>query len=195
MQRNLILLVGLLLPSMAIGQFNPYATQQNYDARWRRALIERAVMWSGGQARALVEAHPDSAPIALLGCSRHVARKLSEFHASGGLARLPNPSQLLNTIAQAGAGDDVARWAMQHESELMDQDCFEAYCSDPLIFALNLKPLAEGGAEIRANRLSAQAAMQPATTWTTDRRTLAIIAAVGILGFLIWRWRRNQSEF
>jgi hypothetical protein len=197
----------LVLPLEAQGQvqpYNPYAPQQNIDARWRRALRENAIAWAGEDARTFVEAQEDLAAVALLACSQPVARRLAEF-GSKGLAKLPRGAELLRVIVQPGAGDEVALWAIDHASELTDPDSFAAYCSNPLQYALNLKPLAEGTAEVRKQRLAAQTLMPteeppapetPASSQLNGRVLAIIIGGVAIVALLAWRWhKKNQYEF
>lgn len=180
----------LLAPAPpAPAQFNPYAPQQNMDARLRRAWREQAVAYAGVAARGLVETEGDHAVAAIFACSPAGARKLVEFHVSGALNKLPRPQQLLQAIAQPGAGDDAVFFAVQHQSELADPDCLTAYCADPVTYALGMRPLAEGAAEVRARHLAAQ----PGTASGWDWRKLAILAGgVGLVGLLLW-WRRSRQ--
>jgi len=97
-------------------------------------------------------------------------------------------------IAQPRHGDDVARFAIYHSRELSDVDSFNAYLISPLDYALGLKPLAAGAAEVRARRLN-QAAMKtmPWTTLSAEQK-MAIVGGVGfvvIAGILLWRRRQS----
>jgi len=176
------------------GQYNPYAPQQ-VDPRIRRAYREQAVAYAGPVARDFVETQGDEATAAILSCSQQVAKKLADFHASGQLAKMPKPRDLLRAIAFNG--DDAALWAISHQAELTDVDNLDAYCLEPLQYALGLKPLAEGAAAVRARRLSYQAAVSPAPgqPWqmTLDARTLAIIGGGVVLVVLLVWWKRRRS--
>ena len=112
----------------------------------------------GPAGRDFVEAHGEEAVAAVSRCSKDVAVKLAEFHAGGGLDKLPRPDDLPRAIARPGNGDDVCLWAIKHHEELEDADGFEAYVEDPLEYALGLKKLAAGAAEARARRQAALAA-------------------------------------
>ena len=193
------------LPGDLLAQFSPDAARSNpsgsgADPRARRAVRERAVAILGGSgSREFVESC-DEAVAALFACSRPVAVKLVEFHASGELGKLPRPSDLLRVIAQPRHGDDVAIWAIQHGGELRDTDSFDAYLQTPLEIAIGLKKLEVGAAEVRAHRLS-----QASTTTTTTTPLAAasstndkwgIAACVGvavIVGLLIWRYRQKSA--
>jgi hypothetical protein len=208
MLRALILLV-LLPPAEAAAQYNPYAPQQNVDARTRRAWREQAVAYAGAEARDLVEKHGDQAVLALLACSQPVAKKLAGWHNAGGLDKLPRPKQLLQAIGQPAGGDDVALWAIQHQTELTDSDAEEAYCTAPLDYALGLKPLGDGAAESRARRLAAQAAVTPAQSQQPqpqqqpqlglsqiplDNRTLAWVGGgLLVVVLIVWGKKRQSS--
>jgi hypothetical protein len=189
MRRFMMLL--LLVPGQALGQFNPFAPQQNADARWRRAIREQAVAYAGAAARGLVENEGDAACAAIFACSPAGARHLAEFYSAGNLAKLPFPEKLLRAIGQTGAGDDVLFWAVQHQVQLTDPHCLEAYCLDPLQYALGLRPLEEGAAELRARRLSAQAGPPPWQS-SVDAQKLALLAGgLLLVGLLWWRSRRQ----
>ena len=151
----------------------------------------------GPNAREFVEKQGDFAVAAIFACSRPVAVKLVQFYSSGDLDELPRPTDLLRAIAQPGNGDDVAIWAIRHAGELTDKDSFDAFVRSPLDYALGLKQLAAGTAEVRAWRLN-QAAMTTTTPSRavplSDDQKLGIAAAAGValVGFLIWR-RRNSG--
>lgn len=193
MHRIMLANVLLFLPATgALGQFNPYAppVQVNPDPRMRRALRERAVAYAGEGSREFVETQGDAAVAAIFACSQGGARKLVEFNNSGKLAKLPRPADLLRVIAQPGNGDDVGVYAIQHANELTDVDNFDAYLLNPLEYAYALRPLSEGAAEVRARRLSAQAAWVP---WqvTLDGRAIAIGGGVLAVVLFLW-WRRSR---
>ena len=123
-------------PADLFGQFNPYGNRSNpyapgADPRVRRAYREQAVAVVGPIARDFVETHGEEAVAAIFACSRPVAVKLAEFHASGELGKLPRPRDLLRVIAQPRHGDDVALWAIHHARELTDMDSFDAYLHQP----------------------------------------------------------------
>lgn len=121
------------------------------NPRQRRAAREYVVACLGPVARPLVETHDDGAA-ALLNCDLLTARRLAEFHNQGGLARMPCPATLLRLIATPGNGADVARFAIRHAGELTDECAFAAFRRDPLVYALHLRPLADGAARVRLAR-------------------------------------------
>jgi hypothetical protein len=184
-------------PADLFGQVNPYGNaphpyQPAADPRARRANRERAVDAVGPITRDFVETHGDEAVAAIFACSKPVAEKLAEFFASGEMSKLPRPRSLLYVIAQPRHGDDVALWAMQHVGELADPDSFDAYLLSPLDYALDLKQLNAGAAEMRARRLH-QAAMTKVPLSTDEK--LALLGGIGffvIVGILVWR-RRQAS--
>lgn len=180
MRRFMILAVILLLPSLAHGQGNPYQ---------RRAIREQAVAWAGPQARAFVETG-DEVALALLACTPSGAAKLVEFHDSGALDRTPRPPDLLRAIAMHG--EDVLLFAMQHAKELEDADAFSAFIHSPPDYALGLKSLEQGAAEVRAAKLSYYAAAQNRQWNSKHIALLAGIAAIAVL--VIWRRRRNRAQ-
>lgn len=174
--------------------FGRYVTSAN--PRQRRSFRERAVARIGPVARDFVEAQGDEAVAAIFACSAPVGVKLAEFHASGGLGKLPRPGDLLCLIALRGHGDDVALWAIAHAGELEDPDSFNAYLASPLDYALGLKDLAAGAAETRARRLNEVASK--ASLWgslSRDDKQLVLVGvalvAVFALGLL---WRRRQAR-
>ena len=155
-------------PADLFAQFNPYGNWSNpygsgADPRVRRAYREQAVAKVGPIARDFVETQGDEAVAAIFACSRPVAVRLAEFHASGEMGKLLRPRDLLRVIAQPRHGDDVALWAIAHAGELADTDSFDAYLLSPLDYALGLKQLATGAADARARRLN-QVAMKT-TFW------------------------------
>lgn len=170
-------LLALLLTSPAMGQYDAYA---------RRALRERAVAWTGVESRAFVETGDDAAR-ALLSCSQHGAKRLVEFHKSGALDRLPQPALLLRCIAIHG--DAVLLFAMQNQDKLADADCFTAYVSAPAEFALGLRDLDQGGAEVRARKLAYYAAANRPRDW---KRIGLWGGGFAIAGLLLWRYRRKH---
>jgi hypothetical protein len=170
-------------------RYDPYAAAA--DPRVRRAYREQAVAEVGPIARNFVETMGDEAVAAIFACSRPVAVMLAEFYVSGGMGKLPRPRGLLCVIAQPRHGDDVAVWAINHAAELADVDCFDAYLISPLDYAMGLKPLAAGAAEVRERRRN-QAAMTGALA-VNER--LVIAGGAGILiivGLLLWRRKRSS---
>jgi len=169
-------------------RFDPYAP--GLDPRVRRDWREKAVAAVGPTARDFVETQGDEAVTAIFACSRPVAVKLVEFYSSGKMGKLPRPRALLYVISQPRHGDDVALWAIYHAGELTDADSFDAYLRSPLDYALGLKQLAAGAAEVRARRLN-----QPAP-WTvslspSEKMGIAVVAGLAIVGYLIGRHRRS----
>jgi hypothetical protein len=187
-------------PADLFGQFNPYGNRfdpyaPGADPRMRRANRERAVATVGPIARDFVETLGDEAVAAIFACSRPVAVKLAEFHSSGEIGKLPRPRDLLFVIAEPGHGDDVALWAIHHAGELADVDSFDAYLISPLEYALGLKQLETGAAEVRArHRNQAAMATTPWAALSADQR-LAIAGGAGLLimvGLLLWRRRKSS---
>jgi hypothetical protein len=210
----LLCLLLAALPTGLFAQVNPYGNRNTpyasgADPRLRRAYREKAVAEVGPIARDFVETWGDEAVIALFACSRPVAVMLAEFHASGGMAKFPRPRDLLCVIAQPGHGDDVAVWAMYHAGELADVDSYNAFLISPLDYALGLKKLSAGAAEVRAYR--GNQAAPAATPWATaatpsataatppealsgeDRRAIAGAGLLVLVGLVAW-WRRRRAS-
>lgn len=169
----------LLLPLLAHGQGNPYQ---------RRAIREQAVAWAGPQARAFVETGDEPA-LALLAVSPSGAQKLVQFHDSGALGKLPQPPALLQCIAMYG--EDVLLFAIQHAKELEEPEAFSAFISTPLEYALGLKQLEQGAAEIKAAKLAYYAAAQN-RQWNSKH--IALLAGIAVIaGLVVWRRRRKAQ--
>jgi hypothetical protein len=182
MRRFMILLLVLLPPGDAAGQFNP----NSLSAYQRRQIREKAVAWAGPQSRAFVETGDDAA-LAVLSCSPLGARKLVAFHDSGLLGRLARPSDLLRIIALYG--DNALLFAIQHAEELRDPNCFQAFMTAPLDYALGLKSLDQGVAEARTGNLGYFARSPP---W--EARTVVLFGGIAaIAGLMVWRWRRKRG--
>jgi len=188
-------------PAEVFAQFNPYWNRfdpyaPGADPRIRRAWREQAVARVGPVARALVEAYGDEAVCAIFACSPQVGWMLAQFHASANLDKLPRPRGLLAVIAQPRHGDYVALWAMQHAEELRDIDSFDAYLLNPLEYALGLKQLAAGAAEVRARRGNQGATkVTRAVAALSANARLVIAGAAGglvLVGLLLWR-RKNSG--
>src|SRR3989442_46675 len=97
-----IVVFFLLAPGPPLfGQYNPYAPVRppNADPRIRRAPREQAGAYAGPNPRELVETGGDEAVAAIFACSPSGARNLVQFYASGALAKLPRPPDLLRVIA------------------------------------------------------------------------------------------------
>lgn len=199
-------IIGVLCAAVAASPADLFAQFGNSppaaDPRARRVSRERAVASVGPVARDFVETHGDEAVAALFACSRPVAVKLAQFHDGGELGKLPRPRDLLLAIARPGCGDDVALWAIGHAGELGDRDAFDAYMINPLEYAMGLKPLAMGAADMRARRL--QLAAMPvrpvAPSWAQSWEDIApetklcITGGVLLIGAAaIVMWRRRQA--
>lgn len=201
MLRAFIILLVLLLPAEAVAQYDPYRpANAQPDPRVRRALRERAVAYAGEGSRPFIEQYGDDAVAACAACTQAGAQKLVEFSRSGDLGKLPRPNDLLKVIALPGNGDDVLLWAINHAKELGDVDNFDAFLFSPLEYAYALKQLDQGAAEMRARRLSLQAAATPAPQpqWglsqiPLDNRTLAWVGGGLVVTLLIVWWKRRQS--
>src|SRR5260370_17756963 len=92
------------------------------------------------------------------------------------MAKLRRPRALLGVIAQPRHGDDVALFAIRHAGQLTDPDCFDAYLLNPLEYAMGLKQLSAGAAEVRARRQN-PAAMTPPPLLSANEK-LGIAATV-----------------
>jgi hypothetical protein len=191
---------------MVVPSASLFAQLKSDDPRTRRANREKAVAMTGPIAREFVETYGDEAVAAIFACSKAVAVKLAEFHASGELGKLPRPLDLLRAIANPRLSDDVANWAILHAGELHDTDSFDAYLASPLEYALGLKQLKAGAAEARAKRLNPTTATaatgQPTTKPTLtlssllDDDRIGFACAVGLVVMAvlaIFRKKRSQS--
>src|SRR5262249_46123107 len=131
----------------------------------------------------------EEAVAAVNACSPDVRAKLVEFHTSGELAKIARPRELLAIIGKPDHGDDVAKWAMAHASELADADCFEAVRIDPLTYSLNLRKLEEVASTFRDSRKRQQ-------EWIAERSSartklvVCVMAVAAIGGLVYWRVRR-----
>jgi len=180
----------LLAQTMPHGN-RPNAYIPGAEPRARRAQRERAVAMVGTDERDFVETLGDDAVAAVFACSRSVAVKLAQFYSSGEMNKLPRPRDLLRAIAQPGNGNEVALWAMSHTAELSDADSFDAYLVRPLEYALGLKQIAEGAAEVRARRQQ-QAPATPQLSEEQKRTVLVVAGLLGIVGFVVWRRKRSR---
>jgi hypothetical protein len=189
------------LPACVFGQSNPYgnassAKGSGADPRVRRANREQAVAIVGPKSRDFVETYGDEAVAAIFACSRPVALKLVEFHSCGEMGKLPRPGDLLCVIAQPRHCDDVAVFAIRNVQKLCDVDCFDAYLLNPLDYALGLRALETGAAEVRARRLNQTAVISPpARPQLSADEKLAVVGVVGfavIAGILLWRRRQSS---
>lgn len=197
----------MVFPSASLfAQFNAKTSRETLesssDPRVRRAHREKAVATIGPIARQFVETYGEEAVAAIFACSKSVAVKLAEFHASGELGRLPRPRDLLCVIANPRHRDDVALWAIGHASELTDPDSFDAYLANPLEYAMGLRALQTGAASVRTNRLNPAtsntetATTKPGLTLSSlvddDRVGItACICLVILTVIAIWRKKRS----
>ena len=172
------------------GQFNPYVPRPPNDARMRRLMRERAVVYAGPRSRDFVECMGEDAVAAMFACSPYGAWRLAEFHNCGGLARLPRPHDLLRVIAQPNHGDDVALFAIANAPMLSEPEYFNVFLATPLEYALALKDL---DAQVRARRQGAPpGGMAVGSLENLDSRWIVGAAgALGIVGLLIW-WKRRR---
>lgn len=168
----------------------PWEQVSRNGPRERRALREKAVETAGPESRAFVEAYGEDAVAAIFACSSAGIQKLIEFHASGGLGRLPQPRDLLKAVARPKQGDEVIAWAADHEAELSDPDSLQAFINAPLEYALGLKRLSEGAEELRAARTNSQPRTAP-----SDSQLVARGAGLfAVIGLLIWWGRRRRRR-
>ncbi len=195
------LVVFLLTPSLhgqaarPPARADPPAVTHPPDPREQRAAREQAVAVVGEAGREFVERYGDDAVAAISVCSQPVAVRLVEFHAAGGLAKLPRPRTLLRVIGTPGHGDEVASWAMAHAGELASADAFDAYVLDPLSYALALKTLEDGAAEVREHRrLAYDYLTQRAEWWAYSWRMFGLGAGVSATVLLLaWRYRQRYA--
>jgi hypothetical protein len=148
--RNMKWLGILLLVFQPLAAFGQVAVEQHRDAndpRVNRELREKAVAQVGPVARNLVETYGEDAVAAIFTCSDATALKLAEFHAAGGLKKLPRSAALLAAIGDPKHGDDVAKFVTEHSQELADVKRFQVFLTDPLTYALALKSLDAGVVE------------------------------------------------
>lgn len=150
----------------------------------------QAVQQGGPSAGTSVDADGDLAA-ALFACSPDVAALLADFYDAGGLDSLPEPDDLLDTIAQPGGGDDVALFAIQHSQELADPDAFQAYLKNPRDYVRGQKNLADGAAEVRNSREN--------QAGTVSRKDLmkagAAVLAIPLLCVIVWQYRRPLANW
>jgi len=172
----------ILLLAGQPGQGAPFNPFPRDNTRQLRAAREMCVARVGQVCRKLVEERGECAVAALRNCTLAMGRKLSEFHNSGALGKVYRPELLLSTIGRKGHGDDVALFAMEHGEQLADPDAFAAYCGDPLVYALGIRELAEGAAEVRAARLNPHGNAQPSYPPLTERE---MWLGGGVLGVMI----------
>jgi hypothetical protein len=170
------------------------ATRKALDARQQRWERERAVALAGPIARDFVETYGQDAVSAISACRQPVALKLAEFHASGDLGRLPRPRDLLRVISRPEHGSDVVLWAIAHVDELTDRDNFDAYLLDPLSYAMAIKNLEQGAAEVRLGKDVAT----NRRVWSPEAVLGCRIVALGggvtaIFALLIWRGRQRYA--
>jgi hypothetical protein len=191
----------LFQPSAVLGQPlrqrppsrpNAPAVKPPPDPRELRAKRERAVAAVGASGRDFVETYGQDAVAAIFACSQSVALQLVTFHSSGGLAKLSRPRELLRVIGNPKHGDEVASWAIAHADELMVAEYLDAYLVDPLSYALALKKLEDGAAEVRELRrlahYKAQAMARSSRSYGLRMFSLGGgVAAVVLL--LVWRPR------
>ncbi len=151
-----------------------------------------AYIGESDNARSFIESC-DEASEAALKCSAPVAAKLAAFHASGQLAKLSRPRELLSVIAENGRddADAIALFAVQHGKELEDEAAFAAFIEAPLDFALGLKTLSQGAAEVKARRDTA--APSGPSVGITDWRSFAIVVGiVAVIALLLWKIRQRR---
>jgi hypothetical protein len=183
----LTLLVGICLAPELCGQSPSFKRPASPPEKPidRRALRELAVHHAGTSSRSLVESvYGDEAALALLNCSGKTASRLVEFHNSGGLSRVCCPRELLLCVAGPDLGDAICRYVVEHEEELADRDCCEAFLSKPQEFVLNLKKLSDAAKERRDRRNPMQWLSNPSSI-PNNVREWACSLALGVIGILI----------
>jgi hypothetical protein len=203
--KSALLMLLLLQPSTLLGQSgrrwpangpNAPVVKPPPDARELRAARERAVATVGPVGRDFVETYGEDAVAAIFACTQPAALKLVEFYSAGGLGKLSRPRELLRAIAKPKHGDEVASWAIAHADELADVDHFEAYLLDPLSYALALKKLDDGAAEVSRFRRYAHDYQTQRAQWASSSpgwRIFGLVAGVTAVVLLV-RWRTRQSR-
>jgi hypothetical protein len=168
------------------------------DARARKAEREACEARVGECCWPLIEAYEDAAVAALTACSPEVGQALCRFYADGNLSRLPEPRDFLVCVGKKGHGSEVAAWAMSHVDELTNNDAFVAYMIEPLEYALELKRISSGTADIRARRLAFEKAIAfdpraaPALDRLSEWGTGPIYVGIGCAILLVfWLSRRR----
>ena len=220
MMRLMFFLLLMLAPGPpAFGQgFNPYQLSKD-DPRSQRARRETCVTFVGHVARKIVEEMGDDACYALANCSPGVGRRLSEFYNCGDFEKqILRPRDLLKVIAQRGAGDPVALYALENAAELGDIDYMNAYLASPLHYTCGIKKLADGAAEVRARRLQMEAANAPVASQAqlpiaqapaalpgivqpvvqhveANNGVLVILGCAALVGLVLWYRRRQQEQY
>jgi hypothetical protein len=163
--------------------------QNDNSPRARRAARERAVAKLGEEARPFIEEYGEAAVAAIENLTPEAGKKLAGFHKSGGLGRMPSPTELLRCLADRDkGGDEVALWVIARHAELEDPDAWEAFSRCPLEYVLGLKNLRHEATRVRSNRLTPP----PALPWWQDRQHLPWFwAGVGLLVLVVYLVRRK----
>lgn len=198
-----LVLMLLASPSAAPGQYLPYLPPyQPYIAppppppspRELRRRRNECIAYLGGTpaAQEFVEAYGEAAVAAVCACSKPVAVKLVEFHASGGLNKLAKPRELLQAIAGPSCGDDPANWIMANGDQLDTEAKCTVFLRNPLDYSLNLKRLEDGMGRNRGNGPAqvnrAEEAWAIELPPITMKMLLGWGAAIAVLGLLFYRW-------
>lgn len=147
----------------------------------RAALQQRALVLLGPGARAFLATQGDEGLLALWGCSRPSAIRLLQFHACGGLDRLPRPRAFLYVVGTLGQGDVLVEWALAHYRELTDEEQFDAFMSSPLEYAWGVRRLE-----------STNRAWSPGSDWRGMVFWGALLAAAGLI---VWRKRAQKATW
>jgi hypothetical protein len=185
--------MGLLIGTPGYGQPPAKVTRappERVDPRELRNERDRIVAVTGESIRDFVETYGEDAVVAIANCSQDVARKLGDFP---GWKTFPCPGNLLKAIGQPNHGDDVAMWALTHADELSDRDYFDAFVSEPLSYALSLKKLSEGAANVQRFRAALETAK--ANRQASERNKLIFFCALMAGGIFIVRWWKREGTF
>jgi hypothetical protein len=153
---RLLLTLVVCLPGAEIGGQSSGLSSQLADPQSRRLQRDWAFEYAGSspEARAFVEdeVYGDDAAKTLLLISKPIARKLVAFHASGRLTKLPRPQAFFTTVSRNNHRDEIVLFTVKFAEELSEPDCFQAFLERPLEYALYLRKLSSGAAEVRARR-------------------------------------------
>jgi hypothetical protein len=93
-----------------------------------------------------MRAYGDSAIFALGNCTPQTGKKLCKIDFSA----MKDPRAVLRTIQKHG--EPCAAWLAENHSLLVDPDCLDAYCRDPLEIVHDMTDLQQAAAALRASR-------------------------------------------
>lgn len=150
-------------------------------------------------ARALVEQYED----AVAACRNLGNASVQKLAAWEGLARITSATTFLRLIAaQKPRGDELLLWCLtpEHTEMLTDIDNFQALTEQSEEVYLNLTPLPQLGAKVRARRLSAEPAPRNTVYAFLDQHgaPVGMTLACVVLVLAVWhrlKLRGQQPNF